>query len=380
MARSILRLGDRGDDVSELQERLNANRGRRGLPPIDVDGRYGADTRSAVREFQTSRGFEPEDVDGVAGPQTKGALGSVGWLEWLGLVSPKYENAPPEDQENGTETESQKEEAKTEEQGKDAAPEDPEREAGGGDVGDSVAHRIWRLAQGVIGTAEDEEGEEDPVQESQPEQKPTPKPPDDKKKSTGRHRATKDIKDDPDAKKVEGLSGPSGDVTKGPERKEPVVPVTSKRTGIQLKVDVDWDVDFYWEMRVHGRVISSPGPDPQKKQSVIVADVENRLGKGVLLVWPGQHRSIELAGHTVVAYHFELRCPQSEQPLEDVSSPLGAAIRLTNLGYFCINDAYSVEEHIVRDAIRVFQDDNGLPINGEMDETTQKELVAHYGR
>lgn len=40
-------------------------------PKLDVDGIYGADTRTAVRAFQTSKGLT---VDGKAGPETIGAI------------------------------------------------------------------------------------------------------------------------------------------------------------------------------------------------------------------------------------------------------------------------------------------------------------------
>ncbi len=53
----------RGDDVSELQQRLNSL----GFDAGNVDGIFGPDTRQAVTEFQHNRGMAE---DGIAGPVT----------------------------------------------------------------------------------------------------------------------------------------------------------------------------------------------------------------------------------------------------------------------------------------------------------------------
>lgn len=57
----------RGDDVRELQRRLN----RLGFDAGYDDGIYGPETAAAVREFQLNAGLAD---DGIAGPQTVGAL------------------------------------------------------------------------------------------------------------------------------------------------------------------------------------------------------------------------------------------------------------------------------------------------------------------
>jgi len=57
-----LRLGDQGDAVRNLQERLR----------INADGIYGQNTEDAVRVFQTDRGLTQ---DGIAGEETLRALG-----------------------------------------------------------------------------------------------------------------------------------------------------------------------------------------------------------------------------------------------------------------------------------------------------------------
>lgn len=65
-ARTVLRPGDRGDDVKALQLLLIA-----AGADIVADGSYGPATEAAVRAFQTARGL---DVDGIAGPATHTAL------------------------------------------------------------------------------------------------------------------------------------------------------------------------------------------------------------------------------------------------------------------------------------------------------------------
>jgi N-acetylmuramoyl-L-alanine amidase len=63
----------RGDDVSELQRRLNAL----GFDAGRQDGILGPETEHALRQFQRERGIE---ADGVCGPATINALMSVGTL------------------------------------------------------------------------------------------------------------------------------------------------------------------------------------------------------------------------------------------------------------------------------------------------------------
>ena len=66
-SRQILMLGDRGPEVTALQEKLNAHGAQ-----ITADGIYGRDTQAAVMAFQSSKGLA---VDGVAGAATQAALG-----------------------------------------------------------------------------------------------------------------------------------------------------------------------------------------------------------------------------------------------------------------------------------------------------------------
>ncbi|MDH5371770.1 MAG: peptidoglycan-binding protein [Acidimicrobiia bacterium] len=60
----------RGDDVEELQRRLNAL----GFDAGKVDGIFGPDTDKALVDFQTNRGLA---VDGIAGPNLIAELSSV---------------------------------------------------------------------------------------------------------------------------------------------------------------------------------------------------------------------------------------------------------------------------------------------------------------
>jgi peptidoglycan hydrolase-like protein with peptidoglycan-binding domain len=64
----ILRLGDQGPEVTNLQQELR----QRGFNPGRVDGVYGSQTQEAVRQFQRTRGLF---ADGIAGGETLTALG-----------------------------------------------------------------------------------------------------------------------------------------------------------------------------------------------------------------------------------------------------------------------------------------------------------------
>jgi N-acetylmuramoyl-L-alanine amidase len=69
---SVLRPGDGGEAVRDLQQRLS----RLGLPSADELGRYGPETERAVRSFQERRGLR---VDGICGPQTWSAIVESGF-------------------------------------------------------------------------------------------------------------------------------------------------------------------------------------------------------------------------------------------------------------------------------------------------------------
>jgi peptidoglycan hydrolase-like protein with peptidoglycan-binding domain len=75
---SVLRVGDRGGEVTALQERLR----ERGFF-VTVDGVYGSETEAAVRDFQASQGLV---ADGVFGSATEAALFSG--IDLPGSVSP----------------------------------------------------------------------------------------------------------------------------------------------------------------------------------------------------------------------------------------------------------------------------------------------------
>jgi len=67
-AAAVLEVGSRGSDVTKVQKRLI----QYGYLDGTADGRYGEDTRDAVRLFQRRNGLT---VDGRVGPDTAAALG-----------------------------------------------------------------------------------------------------------------------------------------------------------------------------------------------------------------------------------------------------------------------------------------------------------------
>ncbi len=71
-----LKLGDQGQDVIELQERLNTLGFNAGLE----DGYLGRSTQQAVIEFQRSKGLTP---DGIIGPNTYTALMGINGKTWI---------------------------------------------------------------------------------------------------------------------------------------------------------------------------------------------------------------------------------------------------------------------------------------------------------
>lgn len=66
----VLGLNDRGDDVRQIQDRLNQ---LDLLSKTEVDGVFGAKTRKAVQQFQQRNGL---DADGLVGPATRAKLNS----------------------------------------------------------------------------------------------------------------------------------------------------------------------------------------------------------------------------------------------------------------------------------------------------------------
>ena len=75
-----LRTGSQGDEVTALQEQLQAL-----SIECDVDGIFGPKTERAVKHFQTAYAL---DADGVAGPKTLALLDEeVGKLEGDGQAT-----------------------------------------------------------------------------------------------------------------------------------------------------------------------------------------------------------------------------------------------------------------------------------------------------
>lgn len=70
----LIRAGDRGEHVRDIQHRL-LGAGLR-ISPDELDGTFGPSTEVAVREFQRSRGLPS---DGIMGPDTWGQLVEAGY-------------------------------------------------------------------------------------------------------------------------------------------------------------------------------------------------------------------------------------------------------------------------------------------------------------
>src|SRR5262245_59692600 len=66
---SLLRNGEKGEEVKQLQQLLNQRLSP--SPNLSVDGDFGARTEAAVRLYQASVGL---GIDGVVGPRTWEAL------------------------------------------------------------------------------------------------------------------------------------------------------------------------------------------------------------------------------------------------------------------------------------------------------------------
>ncbi len=69
-ALTVLRQGDRGRTVTDLQRKLHALK----YYQADIDGVFGPLTDQAVKDFQQDQGIQ---VDGMAGPETFGTLNKV---------------------------------------------------------------------------------------------------------------------------------------------------------------------------------------------------------------------------------------------------------------------------------------------------------------
>ncbi len=66
---ALIRRGDRGEQVREVQRILNERLGLE--PPLEEDGHFGPTTEKAIRELQAGNNVE---VDGIVGPETMGIL------------------------------------------------------------------------------------------------------------------------------------------------------------------------------------------------------------------------------------------------------------------------------------------------------------------
>jgi hypothetical protein len=83
----LLMVGSSGSAVEKLQQAL-IDAGFP-LPKYGADGKFGSETKAAVKDFQTDSGFTGKDVDGIVGSKTMGALDAH-----FGAAPP--ETTPPE--------------------------------------------------------------------------------------------------------------------------------------------------------------------------------------------------------------------------------------------------------------------------------------------
>jgi hypothetical protein len=68
----LLKIGASEPAVKKLQQAL-IDAGFP-LPKFGADGKFGSETKVAIKDFQTSSGFTDADIDGIVGPKTMGAL------------------------------------------------------------------------------------------------------------------------------------------------------------------------------------------------------------------------------------------------------------------------------------------------------------------
>jgi len=84
----LIRLGARGPDIADLQDRLN-RAGPSIYPHLVTDGIFGPNSARRVEEFQRLNGLK---VDGIVGPNTWAKLNAVTSADRQGVASP---GAPP---------------------------------------------------------------------------------------------------------------------------------------------------------------------------------------------------------------------------------------------------------------------------------------------
>lgn len=93
--RTTVKYGSRGSDVTELQNKLNANGYK-----LDVDGIFGNQTQSAVKDYQQKNGL---GVDGIVGTNTWGKLlgSAAAPTPSATPTTPKYDTSSWDDSKKG---------------------------------------------------------------------------------------------------------------------------------------------------------------------------------------------------------------------------------------------------------------------------------------
>ncbi len=86
MSDSMLKQGEKGEDVRKLQEALNKNGAK-----LETDGNFGPATKAAVETYQRSNNL---DVDGVAGAKTLAALGMQQQAQTSAVTQPAQNDKP----------------------------------------------------------------------------------------------------------------------------------------------------------------------------------------------------------------------------------------------------------------------------------------------
>jgi N-acetylmuramoyl-L-alanine amidase len=85
---------------------------------------------------------------------------------------------------------------------------------------------------------------------------------------------------------------------------------------------------------------------------------------------------------TIVVIARRLSCPVRIGHLDPASDWSGIRQRLVHLGYLArlgVTEGHQASDEVVRRALRLFQGDQGLTVNGEHDEATRARLVQVHG-
>ncbi len=163
-----------------------------------------------------------------------------------------------------------------------------------------------------------------------------------------------------------------GDSQQGPARDAPVIPLSISEGPYVLAIDLDYGEEAFWELRIQGLLYSGVVP----RDNPIQVGLKKRLGSGTLTVWPTRFPSAQSAQGEAI--EWQVRLYEAEQaPFPAADTQVGAQARLNNLGYLCDGDADL--EDVLPSAVRSFQEHQGLPLTGELDDATLGKIKEQYG-